>query len=63
MAAKSVTAQPKRLTHAQRRARRERIASRVRQGRSIAAVAREFRVSLHTVRGACNEFGVDWRVP
>ena len=49
-----------RLSHEQRRKRRAEIAVAVRNGATLSATARRFRVSIPTVREACREHGVQW---
>lgn len=51
------------MTHNECRERRSRIAQAVADGHSVNAVARQFRVSLTTVYGACSEHGVVARRP
>jgi DNA-binding CsgD family transcriptional regulator len=51
--------QTQRLTHPERQERREKIAAFVRDGHTTAEAAREFKVSIWMVRGACAEHGVD----
>lgn len=52
---------PQRLSHADRAARRKRIASAAKRGTSLATIAAKEGVTLKTVRDACREFGVKRR--
>ncbi len=47
-----------RVSHGDRRKRRQDMANRVKAGASIGDVAREFEVTTNTVSAACREFGV-----
>lgn len=47
------------MSHAEKRARRQKIAKAVSRGRSIADVAQSFEVGIRTVYDACREFGVE----
>ena len=54
-----VKQQPPRMTHEEKRQRRERIARAVGGGSTLPRVCAKFCVSIRTVYDACREFGVE----